>query len=142
MKVQAATRSDTSSDEVLGAFHAYAAAFRALDPRAVAASFATPCLLLSPRGDVAASTSADVVKFYDGVMAEARRVGYASTELTLASRKIDRVTAAVIGSGAWLAADGRVLMRFEVTYLFRKVEGAWKIRVSEVRERPSEALPS
>ena len=142
MQQQITPRWEPDTDEVLDAFHAYAAAFRALDPHAAAESFATPCLLLSPRGDFAASGPEEVVRFYEAVMAEARRVGYATTVFRqLSSRAIDGATAAVTGSGLWLGLDETVLLRFELTYIFRRVDDGWKIVVGDVRERAGDVLP-
>ncbi|NUO52933.1 MAG: SnoaL-like domain-containing protein, partial [Polyangiaceae bacterium] len=141
MQQQITPRWEPETDDVLDAFHAYAAAFRALDPRAAAAAFATPCLLLSPRGDFAASSHQEVVRFYETLMAEARRAGYATTLFWwLSPHVIDGATAAVAAAGVWLGLDETVLLRFELTYIFRKVDGHWKIELGNVREHPGDVL--
>ncbi len=127
-------RSDPRADQVLRVFQSYAAAFRALDPSGVAEHFDLPCLLLSPRGNLAGTTAADVERFYAGVMANARSRGYATTEFEqLNARLLDANTAAVTGHGKWKTDHGMTIMRFELAFILRRVDGRWKIAVSDVR---------
>ncbi|NUO47681.1 MAG: hypothetical protein HOV80_02365, partial [Polyangiaceae bacterium] len=43
-------------------------------------------------------------------------------------------------AGVWLGLDETVLLRFELTYIFRKVDGLWKIVLGNVREHPGDVL--
>lgn len=122
-------------EAALAAFRAYATAFGALDARGAAACFDEPAVVVTPRDRIAAASRSEVERAYEAIMEEARRQGYAGTLFDhVEGRTLDAETEAVTGSGLWRNAAGDVLLRFELTYVFRRIEGKWRIVLGVVRE--------
>ncbi|HVH44806.1 MAG TPA: nuclear transport factor 2 family protein [Labilithrix sp.] len=127
------SRTDAEST-ALATFRRYNDAFRALDARAVSTFFHEPALLFSPRGDFALPHAADVERTYAGVMKEAKARGYMRTAFdALQACSFGTQSATVEGHGAWIGTNGEVLMRFECSYVLRRVGDVWKIALAMVR---------
>jgi ketosteroid isomerase-like protein len=119
--------------EVIAAFERYAAAFSALDPRAVVEHLNQPALMISPQGIVALAGSAQVEQFYTRVMAELPDLGYASSAFEgLTEHLLGEDLAIVTGVGIWKRADGGELRRFGMTYTWARSGGIWRIAVAAV----------
>jgi ketosteroid isomerase-like protein len=133
---QPSAPTDRTDDEsaALATFERYSAAFRALDPGAVAAFYQQPALLLSPRGDFTLTSAVEIEHVYGRVMSEARECGYTRTSFDeLRALRIGAGEVAVMGSGHWVGANGENLMSFELSYVLRRGDGVWKIAMASIR---------
>ena len=117
--------------EPLEAVRSYAHAFETLEPQAVVPFYDEPCFVTSPQGSVALPAHADVERFFEPLMGDLRKQGYATTELQqLEERRLGPTMAMVTGRGIWRKGDGTELRRFGAVYLLRKTGDAWRIAVA------------
>jgi hypothetical protein len=117
----------------LEVFWGYTRAFQALDPKAVAAFFHEPAMLITPRGARALPNTWAVERAYAEIMDELRGTSYARTEFSSASeRRLDDELVAVTGNGTWVDRDGRRYMPFGFTYTLRWTELGYRIVIALV----------
>lgn len=118
----------------LETFRQYTEAFRALDAHEVSRFFHAPALMLSPRGDFAFHTGQDAEQTYARVMEDARRQGYARTVFDqLDEHPFGEGLATIRGAGHWEDAKGEILSRFQISYVLRLENDAWKITFASIR---------
>ncbi|MBX3234255.1 MAG: DUF4440 domain-containing protein [Labilithrix sp.] len=117
----------------LSTFRRYTEAFRSLDACAVAAFFHAPAVMLTPRGDFALPTAAEVERTYARVMEDARARGYATTTFDrLDARRFGVGIVSIEGAGAWRDGKGNVIERFELSYVLRRTGGGWRIVLASI----------
>jgi hypothetical protein len=114
-------------------FWSYTRAFQAFDPKAVAAFFHEPAMLITPRGVLVLPNTWAVEQAYAEIMDQLRGGPYASTEFAGASERLlsdDLVE--LSGNGTWVDRDGRRYMPFGFTYTLRRIELGYRIVVALV----------
>ena len=110
------------------AFASYAKAFQALDPKAVAAHFHEPALMITPRGVNALPNAAAVEQAYARIMAELPAQRYARTEFSpIEERELGDDLTVPTGSGTWVDTSGKKFMPFGMTYTLRRTGQKWRI---------------
>ncbi|HMJ55569.1 MAG TPA: nuclear transport factor 2 family protein [Polyangiaceae bacterium] len=109
-------------------FWKYTKAFQSLDPKAVAAHFNEPALMITPQGVNALPNNAAVEQAYARIMAELPAQGYARTEFSqIAERRLGDDLAMLTGSGNWVDKAGKKFMPFGMTYTLRRTGQSWRI---------------
>jgi hypothetical protein len=132
----------TRTGGVVEAFRRYVAVFERLEPRAVAAFYNKPAMLISPQGVVALPTAEAVEQVFTRVMGDLRDQEYARSEFRrLAEHRLSSNLAMVSGVGVWLKDSGQEIRRFGLTYTFCRQTDAWLIAVAAVHDEDA-ALPS
>ena len=113
----------------------YFQVFQTLRPEAVASFYNVPCLALSPQGVTVMSTSEEVRALFRTMRTALQARDYARSERgeLHVSRLSDQI-ALVSTSVVRYAKDGRELERFGATYLFRRMDAAWKIAVITIHD--------
>ena len=115
------------------AFWSYTRAFQKLDPKAVAAHFSEPALMITPRGVVALPNAAAVEQAYARVMAELPAQRYARTEFSrVEERRLGDDLTMLAGSGSWVDSAGEKFMPFGMTYTLRRTGESWRIVVAMI----------
>jgi ketosteroid isomerase-like protein len=116
---------------VVEAFKKYAQAFQSLDPKAVAAHFHEPALMITPQGVHALPNAAAVEQAYAPVMADLPAKRYARTEFSsFEERRLSGDLAALSGTGSWVDTSGREFAPFGFTYTFLRTGQGWRIVVA------------
>jgi ketosteroid isomerase-like protein len=119
----------------VGAFQQYVRAFEALDPDAILPFYDEPCLSISPQGSVPLLTHADVKQFFQPLMADLRKQGYAASEFPqLRGTLLSQTLTLVSGNGVWRKRGGEELRRFGLTYLLRRTDRSWRIAVAAIHD--------
>ena len=110
------------------AFRSYTKAFQSLDPKAVAAHFNEPALMITPKGVDALPNAAAVEQAYARIMSELPAQRYARTEFSqLDERRLGDDLAMLTGSGTWIDTSGKSFMPFGMTYVLRRIGQSWRI---------------
>jgi ketosteroid isomerase-like protein len=126
---------DIKRSPVLDAFQSYTRAFQSLDPKAAAAAFHEPAVMITPRGVEVLPDRAAVERAYKRVMAELPAMQYAGTKFEhIGERRLGDDLAQVTGSGTWMNAAGKEFMPFGMTYTFRKNGQSWRIVVAAIHD--------
>ena len=112
-------------------FWRYTKAFQSLDPKAVAAYFNEPALMITPKGVNALPNTAAVEQAYARIMAELPAQGYARTEFSqIAERRLGDDLTMLTGSGSWVDTSGKKFMPFGMTYTLRRTGQSWRIVIA------------
>jgi ketosteroid isomerase-like protein len=110
------------------AFWSYAKAFQSLDPKAVAAHFHEPALMITPQGVNALPNAAAVEQAYARIMAELPAQRYARTEFSaVEEHRLGDDLMLLTGSGSWVDTSGKKFMPFGMTYTLRRTGQNWRI---------------
>jgi ketosteroid isomerase-like protein len=110
------------------AFRSYTAAFQALDPKAVAAHFHEPALMITPKGIDSLPNAAAVEQAYARIMSELPAQRYARTEFSqVDERRLGDDLTMLTGAGTWVDTSGKSFMPFGMTYVLRRTGQSWRI---------------
>ncbi len=127
------------------AFRKYAESFQSLDPKAIAAHFHEPALMVTPKGVQSLPDATAVEHAYARIMAELPKQNYARTEFTsLREQLLSEDLVMITGWGTWIDKEGNGFMPFGLTYTLRRTKAGWKIVVALIhgaeayRLRPSQ----
>jgi len=113
------------------AFWRYAKAFQSLDPKAVAAHFNEPALMITPQGVNAMLNAQAVEQAYARVMAELPAQRYDRTEFSrIDEHRLGDDLTMLTGSGSWVDKSGKKFMPFGMTYTLRRTGQNWRIVVA------------
>ena len=125
------------------AFWSYTRAFQALDPKAVAAHFNEPALMITPRGVTALPNAAAVEQAYARIMAELPAQRYARTEFSaVEERRLGDDLTMLTGSGAWVDTAGQKFMPFGMTYTLRRAGERWRIVSAMIHGADTKSAPA
>lgn len=126
----------TTPDDVV---RAYTAAFESLDPAAISAFYAPPCLFISPGSAHAAPDPPAALAIASFLVQQAKAQGYRRSHIAgLSTALLGPDLATATGTFVRLDADDHELMRFGFLYVLRQVDGRWRISVAAAFPAPEE----